>query len=589
MPIGGTMFQTFKKLNWFFSQEKKSYLLAVAIMLITYVLILVPPYMIGHLTDLIMEERIQLTYLYRMLGLLLLTIALAYGLNFWWSYLIFGRSSRMGYQTRSRLMRKFLIQSPIFYEKNSTGSLMGKATNDVNAIVDFAGFGIMALFDALVYPAVLLVMMFLTTSPVLTLFSVSPLPLLILFSRYIGKKLYVEFDKAQKAFDRMNESVLENVSSVRVVRAYNREEKEKIRFHEKANHLYKMNMKVSILESLYTPAVRIVPGISYIIALLVGAVLIQRGQLTLGQMISFTVYLSLLVWPMFALGEYINVSEQANASADRIAELMAYKEEVIDAKEAEVYRGGGDLSFRNYSFTYPKGAKPALQNISFDLAHGQTLGIVGKIGSGKTTLVKQLLHLYPLEGERLFIGNKPIERYTIASVREHIGYVPQNHVLFSRTVGENIRFGKAGADASAIAAAAASADFTKDIAFLPEGLETMAGEKGIALSGGQKQRISIARAMIKDPDILILDDSLSAVDATTEATILNNIQKERRGKTTLIVAHRLSAVLHADLILVMEEGKIVEMGTHQSLYESGGWYRRQFDYQKLEGHHAESA
>lgn len=576
------MFQTFKKLDWFFRREKKSYAIAIVIILINYGLILIPPYMVGHLADRIMQQQIDLSYLYQMTGLLLLVIALSYGMSYAWSYLVFRGSARISYQSRARLMRKFLVQSPIFYEKNSTGSLMGKSTNDVNALNDFAGFGVMAIFDAVAYPAALIAVMLFTTSPILTILAIVPLPLLILFSRYIGKKLYADFDRAQRAFDRMNESVLENVSSVRVVRAYNREENEIRRFHESADHLYKKNMRVSILNSLYTPAVRIVPGVSYVIALSFGAYLIGRNQLTIGQLISFTVYLSMMVWPMFALGEYINVSEQANASADRIDEVMRYREEVVSREDAVIYPGGGDLSFRDYSFSYPDAEHPALRSVNFDLAHGQTLGIVGKIGSGKTTLVKQLLHLYPIREEAIFLGGRPLESYDIASVRAAVGYVPQNHVLFSRTVAENIAFGLEGSEDEAIDRAARSADFDKDIAFLPHGLQTMAGEKGIALSGGQKQRISIARAMIREPEILILDDSLSAVDANTEKKIIENIRKERTGKTTLIVAHRLSAVLHADRILVMENGRVAEQGTHRELYEKGGWYREQFDYQRLE-------
>lgn len=583
------MLKTFKKLDWFFKQEKKSYILAVIIVLLNYGFILIPPYMVGHLADRIMQEQIDLPYLYRAIGFLLIVIVAGYVASYFWSYYLFRGAARIGYRTRLRLMRKFLVQSPIFYENNSTGSLMGKSTNDVNALRDFAGFGVMAALDAVAYPIALIGVMLFTTSPVLTIVSVLPLPLLILFSRYVGRKLYAEFDKAQQMFDEMNDSVLENVSGVRVIRAYNREENEKRRFHERADNLYRQNMKVSVLNALFTPAVRIVPGISYIIALVIGAVLIGRGQLTIGQLISFTVYLSMMVWPMFALGEYINVSEMANASADRIREVMVYKEEVEHDPNRPVYPGGGAISFRDVSFSYPKAEQAALKEIRFHLPHGKTLGIVGKIGSGKSTLVKQLLHLYPIQEQGIFLGEKSLEEWQTKSVREKIGYVPQNHVLFSRTVAENIAFGKNGAAPDDILRAARSSDFLKDLAFLSEGMETMAGEKGIALSGGQKQRISIARAMIKEPEILILDDSLSAVDANTEAKILQNIRAERQGKTTLIVAHRLSAVLHADLILVMDAGRITESGTHAELYAKGGWYREQFDYQKLEGGHEQTA
>lgn len=581
------MFRIFSKLRWFFVTQKVSYGIAIALVIANYGLIMIPPYLTGYLADRIMQESIGLGELYRMLLLLVLSIAVSYAFNYGWSFLLFRGAERITYQTRAKLIRKFLVQSPIFFEKNSTGSLMGKSTNDVRALEDMAGFGIMALFDAMVYPVALFFVMGMTTSWTLTLLSILPLPVLIFFSKQIGKKLYVEFDKAQEAFDHMNDSVLENVSGVRILRAFNREENEKKRFHETAEDLYTKNMRVSILNALYSPAVRIIPGFSYVIALGVGAYLIGNNQLTIGQLISFTVYLSMMVWPMFALGEYINVSEQANASVDRIDEVLAYPEEIVEPEAPLAYTGGGAIEFRDFSFSYPSAMEPSLSEVSFTLPAGQTLGITGKIGSGKTTLVKQLLHLYPVEKNGIFYGGQPIEAYDRKSLRAQIGYVPQQHILFSKTVRENIAFGSTDCTEDDVNRAVALADFQKDLAQLPNGLDTLAGEKGIALSGGQKQRISIARAMIADPEILIFDDSLSAVDANTETKIIENIRKHRAGKTTIIVAHRLSAIAHADLILVMDLGRIVERGTHESLLAQTGWYREQFEYQKIKGGHDE--
>ena len=582
------MFRIFPKLQWFFRTQKLPYAVAIVLVIVNNFVVLVPPYLTGHLADLVMQKQIDLPYLYRMLWLLAAAVVGTYVLSYFWSVLLFGRAERIGYETRARLMRKFLAQSPIFFEKNSTGSLMGKSTNDVRALIDFAGFGIMALFDAIAYPIALILMMGFTTSWSLTFFSILPLPLLILFTKEIGKRLYEEYEKAKEAFDSMNDSVLENVSGVRIVRAYNREENEKERFHDSAEHLYKQNMRVSVLNALYTPAVRIIPGISFVIALAFGAYLIGQDQLTTGQLISFTIYLSMMVWPMFALGEYINVTEQANASMDRIDEVLRYEEEVTDPPDALRYTGGGDIEFQNFTFSYPTSEAPVLKEISFTLPAGQTIGVTGKIGSGKTTLVRQLMHQYPLPANSLFLGEHPIEAYSGESVREKIGYVPQQHVLFSKTIEENIAFGDRSANKAAVLRAVRDADFEKDLAQLPDGLDTLAGEKGIALSGGQKQRISIARAMIGEPDLLIFDDSLSAVDANTEAKIIENIRRERKGKTTFIVAHRLSAVSHADLILVLDDGRIVESGDHESLYAASGWYREQYDYQQLErDRHAE--
>lgn len=581
------MFRIFSKLRWFFVTQKVSYGIAIALVIANYGLIMIPPYLTGYLADRIMQESIGLGELYRMLLLLVLSIAVSYAFNYGWSFLLFRGAERITYQTRAKLIRKFLVQSPIFFEKNSTGSLMGKSTNDVRALEDMAGFGIMALFDAMVYPVALFFVMGMTTSWTLTLLSILPLPVLIFFSKQIGKKLYVEFDKAQEAFDHMNDSVLENVSGVRILRAFNREENEKKRFHETAEDLYTKNMRVSILNALYSPAVRIIPGFSYVIALGVGAYLIGNNQLTIGQLISFTVYLSMMVWPMFALGEYINVSEQANASVDRIDEVLAYPEEIVEPEAPLAYTGGGAIEFRDFSFSYPSAMEPSLSEVSFTLPAGQTLGITGKIGSGKTTLVKQLLHLYPVEKNGIFYGGQPIEAYDRKSLRAQIGYVPQQHILFSKTVRENIAFGGTDCTEDDVNRAVALADFQKDLAQLPNGLDTLAGEKGIALSGGQKQRISIARAMIADPEILIFDDSLSAVDANTETKIIENIRKHRAGKTTIIVAHRLSAIAHADLILVMDLGRVIERGTHESLLAQNGWYREQFEYQKIKGGHDE--
>lgn len=577
------MFYIFVKLKVFLKSELKSYVVGVLTIVISYVLIMIPPYMVGYLADRIMQQTIGLEELYLNLGFLTAVIVLSYISNYIWSYLIFRGAERMSYRTRGRLMAKFLLQSPIFFEKHSTGSLMGKSTNDVRALSDFAGYGIMAAFDAIVYPVVLLLVMGMSTSWRLTLALVVPLPALIVFSRYLGKKLYIEFDKAQQAFDNMNDSVLENVSSVRVVRAYNRESSENLRFSKTAEDLYDKNMKVAILNALYTPAVRIVPGMSYIIALSVGAYLIGQNTLTIGQLVAFIFYLSLLVWPMFALGEYINVSEQASASIDRIDDVLTYPEEVVDQSSYITYEGKGGIRFDHFSFSYPKSFSPVLKDITFTLPQGATLGIVGKIGSGKTTLVKQLLHLYPLQEQAIFLGDTPIEKVDRKSLRAHIGYVPQQHLLFSRTIADNIGFGVKNVSKAQIDEVVKMSDFTKDIDHLSQGLETLAGEKGISLSGGQKQRISIARALISDPDILILDDSLSAVDANTEATIINNMKENRKGKTTLIVAHRLSAISHADLIVVLDDGRIVEKGTHDELYCEKGWYRQQFDHQKLGG------
>lgn len=573
-----------ENLRWFLRLYRREYAIGISLMLVNYLMVLIPPWAVGYITDRIAAGTITMGELFMLIGGLFVLVVSMYGVNYVWQLLVFKASDVISRESRFQLMRKFLAQSPIFYARNTTGSLMGKATNDVQSLADMAGFGVMAFFDATVQPVSLVLVMILTVDWRLTLLSVIPLPLLILLSKKIGALLYRRYDEAQEAFDRMNDDVLENIAGVRVIRAFGREEQAKQTFAETAEHLYGKNMDVVRLNALFAPMSKIIPSICYVIALVAGSWLMSRGELSIGQMVSFIFYLGMLTWPMFALGDFINVAQQGMASAERINELKNYREDLTDRPDAKDYDGSGAIEFRNFSFNYPGHEQLSLDRLSFSLEHGQTLGIVGKVGSGKTTLLKQLLRFYPIEEASVFLKDRPIETYRITSIRDHIGYVPQQHILFSRTIEENIRLGHSAApDADlSIEEAIELADFTKDLGQLPEGLETTVGEKGIALSGGQKQRVSMARALLKSPEILILDDSLSAVDATTEMNILSSIRRTRQGKTTMISAHRISAVMHADLILVLDEGKIVSQGSHADLLTEGGWYRQQFMRQQMD-------
>lgn len=354
-------------------------------------------------------------------------------------------------------------------------------------------------------------------------------------------------------------------------------------FAQKTEEVVEKNLRVSRVNGLFAPVSKFITAFSYVIGLGYGAYLVSINDITVGSLVAFNVYLGMAVWPMMAIGELINTMQQGNASLDRVSETLNEKEDVPNPKERKVVQTPTTIRFNDVSFQYPLSKSLNLKNVNIELHRGETLGIVGKTGSGKTTIVKQLLREYPHGEGDVEIANEAIQLQDKEQVLNWIGYVPQSHILFSRTIRDNIRFGKPDATEEDIARAIRMANFEDDLKRLPDGLDTMVGEKGISLSGGQKQRISIARAFIRNPEILILDDSLSAVDAKTESRIIDNIQNERKDKTTIIVTHRLSAILHAEKIVVVDDGEIIQYGTHDELVRQLGWYQEQFKLQQVKG------
>lgn len=576
------MFSILGKLSWFFKQHWKRYAIAIFLLVFAGLLEMIPPKLIGLAIDEINIGTLTWESLRNYLltyGALLVAI---YFITYIWMYQLFGGAFLVERLLRSRYMKHLLKMTSTFYERNRTGDLMARATNDLKAVSMTAGFGILTLVDSTVFMIIVLATMSILISWKLTLAAILPLPLMALAMNKYGKIIHKRFTAAQDSFGEMNDQVLESIAGVRVTRAYVQERADQGKFRRLTEDVYNKNIGVAKIDVLFEPTIKVLVGISYLIGLGYGAYLVFHNALTLGELVSFNVYLGMLIWPMIAVGELINVMQRGNASLDRVNKILTYEQDVKEHKSPQSLDNPGAIEFDSVTFTYPSSGVKNLDNITFTLSKGETLGIVGRTGSGKTTLLKQLLREYPSGEGEIRISGVPIEKLSLEALQSWIGYVPQDQILFSRTVRENILFGRSSGTDHDVERVLRLADIQKDINILPSGLDTLVGEKGVALSGGQKQRVSIARALMIDPEILILDDAMSAVDGKTEAQIISNIRNERSGKTTLIATHRLSGVQHADRIIVLEDGKVTETGTHQELLEQNGWYNEQFDRQQLE-------
>ncbi|MCD8823620.1 ABC transporter ATP-binding protein [Mammaliicoccus sciuri] len=573
------MFQAIKKLMWFFKDHWKRYSIAIILLLIANVVEVLPPWIVGQTIDKISDRSLTEQIYHQLVIIFIIVLILSYIVNYIWRTLIFSGSQILESIMRRKLMQKFLSMSPTFFEKNRTGDLMAKSTNDLNQIRNTAGIGILTLIDSTTFMGTIILTMGITVSWKLTLFALIPLPLLAILEIELGKRIHKRYLVSQKSFGDMNDSVLESIEGVRVTRAYVQEDKLNKDFKNMTESVVEKFMNVEKMDAFFQPITIIITAMSQVIGIGYGAFLVNSGEMTIGGLISFTVYLNMLVWPMFSVGILINIMQRGNASIDRVEETLNEAETVLDVENKGM--PSHDIGMNSVVFKYPSSESINLNNINIILGKGETLGIVGATGSGKTTLIKQILKEYPTGDGEIVLGETNINQISKSDLRSLIGYVSQVNILFSRSIRDNIRFGKSDATDNEIEEAIKLAYFEKDIERLPQGLETLVGEKGIAISGGQKQRIAIARALIMDPKILILDDALSAVDAKTEKKIIQNIQKYRQGKTTIIATHRLSGVKHANQIVVMDHGEITESGTHDQLLQMNGWYKSQFERQRL--------
>lgn len=571
----------YKKFKWFIKYYKKYYIIGVIFLLLSDIVSLFLPYIIGKLIDLIYNNSIDLNNFIKIISFTIFVVILKYFLAMGWSYNVFKASGSIEYLARNKLMRKFLNQSQEFFEKNSTGSLMGKSTNDISQISIMAGYGTLALIDATILPFSIILVMVFTIDLRLTLLSILPLPFIAIIYFKIGDKIYDKSKKVNQSFDRLNDSVLEDAEGIRLIRVFNIVENRRKIFYKNADKLATNNIILAKYQALLAPVERIITSLTFIIAIGFGSYLMSLGKISIGQIVSFTYYLNMLVWPMYALGDFINLKEQASAAMDRIDETLNYKEEIKNTDNKKSVNFPLDIEFDNHNFKYPSSKENILNEINLSIKNSKSLGILGKTSSGKTTLIKQILDLYKVDKSDIYFNDDISSDISFKSFKENLGYVPQENMIFSDTLRNNILFAKEDASDEELNLAIEIADFKKDIDDFPEGLETITGEKGVSLSGGQKQRLSIARAVLKNPEILILDDAMSAVDANTEKNIITNLNKYRSNKTTIIIAHRISQVQNCDEIIVLEDGKIVEKGNHYELMKNDKWYKKQYENQIL--------
>lgn len=565
----------------FIKKHPMRYFVSFVLMVASSIAAVYPARIVGQVVDKIVASELNATWLWTQLVILVGIILVAYITESIWTNLIFMGYYEMQKELRVKLLRNNLMKKIPFYAHFRTGDIITRSSEDVMTIGDMMGFGMFALMNSTLMVTVSIYMMVTTISLPLTIAAVLPLPILSYLVYKWGFDLEEEYNKAQNAVSQLNNEVLEMIDGTYVIRAYGQEDAMMDEFRAKTKKAMNQNIIVSEIESRFIPLAQLFMMISFTIALFYGGYLVSNGTILVGDVIAFQVYMGAIMWPMFMIGDIITNYKRGKVATERINEILRHDDD-IERGGIKALETIESIEFKDFHFTYPGEEASLLKGINLTLKKGETLGIVGKTGSGKTTLLMQLLHQFPYKGEKLFINEEPLIDYDPQTVAGHLAYVPQEHTLFSRTIRENMLFGKEDATDEEIWEALTLASFDGDVKRMPDELDTMVGEKGVSLSGGQKQRLSIARAFLRNRECLILDDALSAVDAKTEREIISHLQEKRGGCMNIISAHRISAIRHADEIIVMNEGRISERGTHEELLEQRGWYYEQYLTQEME-------
>ncbi|KXG77203.1 ABC transporter ATP-binding protein [Thermotalea metallivorans] len=575
--------ENFKTLKDFILRHKWFYIFGIVSLLLVDGLQLFIPEILRNFTDTLSRGEITTDLFIRYcIGLLSLAIIIAI-LRYFWRMLIMGTSRHMEYYLRDRMFKHLQHLSIDYFHHHKAGDLMARATNDINAVKMAMGMGVVMITDAFFLTAAILFRMVATIDMKLVISALLPLPLLVVVVLYFGKSIHNRFRAVQEAFSKLTEKVQENISGIRVVKSFVQESFEIQKFTDANQYLFNKNMDLVKIHGLFHPLIALITSLSYGIVLWYGSILVVKNIITLGDFVAFNSYLAILAWPIMALGWVINILQRGSASMSRINEILHAKPDIIEGKNA-IHKETleGEISIENLHFRYPGTSRYVLRDINIHIPPGNSLGIIGRTGSGKSTLLHLILRLYEIEEGIIQIDGINIKDLSLDTLRKHIGVVEQESFLFSTSIKDNITFGDPNFKMEDVVAAAKIAQIHDNIMNFPHQYDTLVGERGVTLSGGQKQRTCIARTIIRKPRLLFLDDCLSAVDTQTEEKILQGLQEIMKQKTNIIIAHRISTIKHCDEIIVLDEGKIVERGTHETLIQKDGLYRQIYEKQLLE-------